>query len=197
MRTGLLIVFLRPPVLGRVKTRLAADIGKQQALDIYTRLMTHTLREAARIPCRKEAWWAAQPPDPDPAATMGFVPSLQSPGDLGKRMSTAFRKGFADGRAPVVIIGTDCPGMCTALLERAFAALGEYDSVIGPAQDGGYYLLGLNKPLDELFRNKAWSSSSVLPATVADLERHGRSCHLLPELVDVDTAGDLDQVQLP
>lgn len=197
MNRGLLLVFLRPPVLGLVKTRLAKGIGEEQALAVYKRLMTHTLGVSAPLPYAKEAWWTEGPPLPDPAAALGFAPRIQPNGDLGQRMAHAFHAGFSTGHTPVVIIGADCPELSTDLLAKAFDALAGHDAVLGPANDGGYYLLGLREPLPALFDHKAWSTSSVLAATVADLEHHRRRCHLLPELVDVDTKEDLERVQLP
>jgi hypothetical protein len=197
MNRALLLVLLRPPVLGRVKTRLAKGIGEEQALAVYQRLMSHTLDVAAPLPCAKAAWWSEEPLLPDPAAALGFAVRIQANGDLGERMAQAFAEGFSKGHTPVLIIGTDCPGISTALLTQAIDALNEHDAVLGPANDGGYYLLGLREPLPALFTNKQWSTSSVLAATVAELEHHGLRCYLLPELVDVDTLEDLQKVQLP
>ena len=194
MNRDLLIVFLRAPERGRVKTRLAATVGEDRALAVYEQLLAHTLREAAPLPCMKEAWYADAVPDKDPSADHGFMAHVQQGTDLGARMAHAFERAFASGDMRAVIIGTDCPGINSGLLREAFEALAEHDAVIGPARDGGYYLLGLRSMVDELFANKAWSSDSVLKDSLADLQRRGASYRLLPELIDVDTEADLDAI---
>lgn len=197
MNKPLLMVFLRAAVRGRVKTRLAATVGDDRALAIYTKLVAHTLKVATPLACAKQAWYSDGIPTHEPAAALGFELREQVGDDLGARMQYAFEEGFYEGYGPIIIIGTDLPQLSTALLEEAFTALKDHDAVLGPANDGGYYLLGLNASLDALFYHKAWSTPSVMAATVADLHMHKRSCHLLPELVDVDTEEDLRHVTLP
>lgn len=197
MTKPLLMVFLRAPVKGRVKTRLAATLGEDCALEVYIRLMLHTLREAGALRCAKQAWYADVVPDPDPCATHGFTSHVQTGDDLGQRMRNAFAEGFANGYGPVVIIGTDLPGLSTELLQAALDAMGDHDAVIGPTHDGGYYLLCLHAPLDALFSDKQWSTATVFARTVSDLALNGKTCHLLPQLADVDSEADLDTVELP
>lgn len=197
MTKPLLMVFLRAPVKGRVKTRLAATLGEDRALEVYLRLMHHTLREAADLRCAKQAWYADEVPDPDPCAAHGFTCHVQAGDDLGHRMRNAFAAGFASGYGPVVIIGTDLPGLSSELLQAAFDAMRDHDAVIGPTHDGGYYLLGLHEPLDALFRDKLWSTSTVFAQTRLDLALNGKTCGLLPTLADVDTEADLNAVGLP
>jgi len=110
---------------------------------------------------------------------------------LGARMAQAFAEAFGAGAGQVVIIGTDCPGLSAALLRQAFAQLVHHDLVVGPADDGGYYLLGMNRLRSELFANKAWSTTTVLPDTLADAARLGLRVAQLPTLHDVDSAQDL------
>lgn len=197
MNRPLIIVFLRAAVRGRVKTRLAATVGDERALDIYTKLVAHTLNVVQPLVCAKQAWYSDGIPVDAHVMAPGFDLREQVGADLGARMQYAFEEGFNQGYGPIIIIGTDLPQLSSALLAEAFGALKDHDAVIGPANDGGYYLLGLNAPLDALFHHKAWSTSSVLAATLADLHMHKRTCHLLPELVDVDTEADLDAVGLP
>ncbi|GAC1380996.1 MAG: hypothetical protein NVSMB30_28790 [Hymenobacter sp.] len=140
--------------------------------------------------------WLADAAGPEPTATeaqdwLALPVRCQAPGDLGERMAAAFAAAFEAGARRVAIIGTDCPGLRAAHLTQAFAQLADHDVVLGPATDGGYYLLGLRQPCPELFQNKAWSTASVLPDTVAEAERLGYRVALLPELRDVDTAVDL------
>ncbi|RPD48571.1 glycosyltransferase [Hymenobacter sediminis] len=187
-----LLLFARPPELGRVKTRLAADIGAEAALAVYRQLLTYTRGVAGPVAAHKIVWLA----EAGPAADLtdwwpGFEQQPQPPGDLGQKMEAAFAYSFARQATAVVIIGTDCPGLTTEHLEAAFEALATHDVVLGPATDGGYYLLGMRQLWSSLFQNKAWSTATVRAATMADVEHLGLRLHLLPELSDLDTGADL------
>ncbi|MBF9142523.1 TIGR04282 family arsenosugar biosynthesis glycosyltransferase [Hymenobacter properus] len=191
-----LLVFAREPVLGRVKTRLAVDIGPEAALAVYRELLglTATAVAAAQVPAT--VWLAEAPAGADPAAPRPEWPGLPwrvqpAAESLGERMSHAFGEAFAAGAARAVIIGTDCPGLTPALLRAAFEALNAHDVVVGPADDGGYYLLGLRELQPALFANKNWSTATVLPDTLADAARLGLSVAQLPMLHDVDSGRDL------
>jgi rSAM/selenodomain-associated transferase 1 len=140
--------------------------------------------------------WLADTADAVPTAAEGrewdgLQIRSQAAGDLGERMQAAFAAAFAAGSRRVAIIGTDCPGLRESHLTQAIALLDSYDVVLGPATDGGYYLLGLRELQPELFQNKEWSTATVLSDTVADAERLGLRVALLTELHDVDTADDL------
>lgn len=190
-----LLVFARVPLLGRVKSRLAASIGNEAALETYRELLAIT-REAVVASGVPVTVWLAETAGPIPtAAETREWPALavqcQPVGDLGERMAAAFYHAFAEGAGRVVIIGTDCPGLRAAHLTHAFAALAEHDVVLGPATDGGYYLLGLRAPCPALFENKQWSTPTVLAETVAEARRLGLRVTLLAELRDVDDAADL------
>jgi len=190
-----LLVFARVPALGRVKSRLAAGVGAGAALGVYLELLAHTraVVRAAGVPAT--VWLAdVAGPVPTPAETAEWpaLPARAQPaGDLGARMSTAFAAAFAAGCARVAIIGTDCPGLHADHLAQAFALLEAHDVVLGPAADGGYYLLGLRQPQPALFRHQQWSTASVLADTLAAAARLGLRVALLPELHDVDNAADL------
>lgn len=187
-----LLVFARHPELGKVKTRLAAGIGLEQALQVYRELLAHTQTVVAPLPVRKWVWLTEAGPAADLSdAWPGYNQRPQPAGDLGQRMQTAFAHSFAQGATVVVIIGTDCPGLATAHLEEAYAALQTHELVLGPASDGGYYLLGMKAVWPTLFENKTWSTDSVRADTLADAAQLGLRVHLLPELRDVDTAEDL------
>ena len=194
MNNAALIVFLRAPEQGRVKTRLAAKVGDARALQVYETLLLHTLRQAEPLRCSKAAWYADGIPSNDLSAPYGFIAHAQLGDDLGARMELAFRTAFEAGHAPVVIVGTDCPSVSEDLLREAFTSLEDHDAVIGPARDGGYWLLGMRRMTAEVFNGKKWSSDSVRRDTIADLERLGLSFALLPELIDVDTEQDLKDV---
>ncbi len=190
-----LLVFARVPALGRVKSRLAAGIGEPAALAVYQELLaiTRAAIVASGVPATV---WLADTAGPNPTATEAqewaeLTCRCQPSGDLGQRMTAAFAAAFAAGAGRVAIIGTDCPGLRAEHLLQAVGLLNDHDVVLGPATDGGYYLLGLRQPQPELFQNKTWSTASVLTDTQADAHRLGLRVALLPALRDVDTAEDL------
>jgi len=191
-----LVVFAREPVLGRVKTRLAAGIGAEQALAVYRELLALTAAAVTTAQIPATVWLAEAPAGGHPAQPRPEWPGLpwrvQPAADsLGARMAHAFGEAFAAGAGRVVVIGTDCPGLSAELLRQAFDQLLSHDLVVGPADDGGYYLLGMNKLEAELFSNKDWSTATVLPDTLADAARLGLRVAQLPTLHDVDSAQDL------
>ena len=197
-----LLVFAREPVLGRVKTRLAADIGPEAALEVYRELLALTAAAVTATAVPATVWLAEAPhPTADAAQPRPAQPRPEWPGLpwcvqppaalLGERMAHAFGEAFAAGAGRVVIIGTDCPGLQPAILQQAYAALEAHDLVVGPAEDGGYYLLGLRELQPALFANKDWSTATVLPDTLADAARLGLRVAQLPVLHDVDSARDL------
>jgi rSAM/selenodomain-associated transferase 1 len=190
-----LLVFARVPLLGRVKSRLAAGVGEAAALAIYHELLaiTRTAITEAHVPAT--VWLADTAGEDLTTAETREWPDLttrvQPTGELGSRMLAAFEAAFAAGARRVAIIGTDCPGLRASHLVQAFALLETHDVVVGPATDGGYYLLGLRATQPQLFQDKAWSTDSVLADTLADARRLGLHVAQLPELRDVDTADDL------
>lgn len=191
-----LLVFVRAPRRGEVKTRLAAGIGDDAALEAYRRLAEHTLAAAAPLAgdgVRLRVHHAPADAGGEVRAWLGGAPAYlpQAEGDLGARMEAAFGSAFREGAERVVIVGSDLPALSTALLRRAFAALDGSDAVVGPARDGGYYLLGLRRPIDGLFGGIRWSTPQVLSATLGRLRAAGAEPVLLEELADVDTVEDL------
>ncbi len=197
MRDRLIIAFLRVPEPGRVKTRLAATVGDARALDIYERLLKHTMEEVQRtgLPCA--IWYEGTLPERSAWIPHGFHAEQQCEGDLGERMAHAFEQAFKAGHAEVLIIGTDCPGVNAEIIGNAFEALTDHDVSLGPSRDGGYYLLAMRRMIPEVFRNKMWSTGTVARDTVTDLRSLGLSFALLPELIDVDTEADLADITLP
>lgn len=193
------LVFVREPVAGRVKTRLAAEIGAQPALRVYARLAEHAVAEARRLRPRAEVRVHFTPADAGAAVRrwLGHGPVYlpQPEGDLGERMEQAFRAAFDDGFERVVIVGSDLPGMSAALLRQAFDLLRRSPVVLGPALDGGYYLLGLRGAssalLTALFEGVPWSTAAVLEYTLQRLRDAGIAPVLLEPLRDVDRAADL------
>ena len=190
----LLLVFVKNLVPGRVKTRLARTIGDGKALWVYEKLLEHTRRAARGVAAQRWVCYSDFVPAADAWLEGGFAARRQEGETLGDRMQEAFRQGFAAGYGPVVIIGSDCPEVSPALLEEAFRQLASFPVVLGPATDGGYYLLGMNYLVESLFRDKPWSTPAVLAETVADLQRADIPYTLLPVLSDVDEAADLDRL---
>jgi uncharacterized protein len=189
-------VFVRAPRPGTVKTRLAREIGEQEALAVYLRLVERTLgaaREVAREGIRVRVHHAPSDAGDDVRAWIGPGPEVlpQGEGDLGARMARAFDRAFGDGASRVVIVGSDLPEISPGLIRRAFGALEERPAVVGPALDGGYYLLGLRAPAAGLFTGVPWSTGRVLAVTLERLRLEGKDPFLLEPLRDVDDAGDL------
>jgi rSAM/selenodomain-associated transferase 1 len=192
------LVFVRAPEPGRVKTRLAAGIGPQAALGVYRRLAEHTLREAAALAGEGvQVRVHHTPADAGDAvrAWLGDGPVYlpQADGDLGTRMEDAFARAFAAGMERVVIVGSDLPDVSAALLRRAFDLLDAHPAVLGPARDGGYYLLGLTRMVGGIFDGIAWSTADVLSSTLARFRAAGIEPAMLEELADVDEVEDLPE----
>ncbi len=188
-----LLIFARHPVLGQVKTRLARTIGPEAALRVYRELLGRTRAAADGVAAAKTVWLAGVPP-PAAEAFAGWAGYAQRPqpaGDLGQRMHQAFAAAFAAGATAAVVIGTDCPALTAGHLTAAFQRLATHEVVVGPALDGGYYLLGTRGLVADFFVAKAWSTATVLAATLADADRLGLRVAHLPALADVDTADDL------
>jgi rSAM/selenodomain-associated transferase 1 len=187
-----LIVFLREPRPGAVKTRLAAALGDADAALVYRALAEHTLR-ATSCPDYARVLYAT--PDADPAALRDWLPGerfeTQRGDDLGARMGNAFADAFARGATRAAIVGTDAPMVTLRHVADALAALEECDVVLGPAHDGGYYLLAMDRPRPALFQGIAWSTPAVLSATAERAGALGLSVRMLETLRDVDTVQDL------
>jgi rSAM/selenodomain-associated transferase 1 len=186
-----LLIMARHPALGQGKTRLASTIGAEATLAVYHELLAHAGAAVAGVAATKTVWLAGAPTPGAPDCWPGYAQHPQPSGDLGQRMHTAFAAAFGAGAAKAIIIGTDCPELTPDLLTKAFAQLDTHDVVLGPALDGGYYLLGMKQLIPDFFLQKAWSTASVRPTTLADAARLGLRVALLPPLADVDTAEDL------
>lgn len=187
----LLIVFSKNPVAGWVKTRLAASIGDAEALRIYEQLRELTKNATAGIDASKAIAYSDFIPNTDLLLAPDTEAWLQQGRDLGERMHRAFVKGFSLGFSRIALIGTDCPELSPFILDLAFTKLETSDVVLGPARDGGFYLVALKRPFPELFLDRTWSTSSVLNDSQRIVREHGKSCDLLPALSDIDTIDDL------
>ena len=189
MQTSLLMVFVRNPQLGTVKTRLAAIVGDKVALEIYIELMRHTAEVTHKVSADKKVFYSEKRGQHDVWTEMNFSKALQTKGTLGQRMENAFRTAFEKGYKKVLIVGSDLYSLKTSHIEKALHQLDKKEVVIGPAKDGGYYLLGLKKNLPALFCNKSWGTSTVLKETLNDLKL--KSVFLMEPLNDIDNFEDL------
>lgn len=187
-----IIIFIKNPELGKAKTRLASTLGPERALRIYEALLGHTREVVSSIPARRLLYYSSFIDEQDDWSAQLFEKHLQASGELGQRMEAAFQQAFETG-APVLIVGSDCAQLTPDILHQAIAQLEQQDVVIGPAEDGGYYLLGMNRFLPALFRDIAWSTEQVLPQTLAIAKNQGASCELLPVLSDIDYEEDWEK----
>jgi len=191
MNSNLLMIFIKNPVEGEVKTRLGSSIGSTNALQIYKKLLTHTREVALKVETNRQVWYSSMIDHRDSWNKERFDKKLQSGSDLGERMSVAFQKAFEDGYEKVVIIGSDCADITSRHIKDAFHALNTKDAVIGPSKDGGYYLLGIRKYTPDIFSGISWSTQEVFEQTVSRFEHLGLSYSVLDVLNDIDTIEDL------
>jgi rSAM/selenodomain-associated transferase 1 len=191
-----LVIFLKYPEPGKVKTRLGAVIGYDIAAELYRIFIQKTVTMAGSS--RAEKKYIAYTPVQRRLDIAREIPSrdfdyiAQHGEDLGEKMVNAFKTVFAEGHGPVVIIGSDSPTLPVEIIDEAFLQLRTADLVLSPAADGGYTLIGMNVLYAELFRGIEWSSQTVLWSTVQKAEDLGLHCILLPEWYDVD---DLDTLR--
>lgn len=191
MNAELLIVFYRNPEIGKVKSRLAATIGEEKALAVYLKMAAHTRCVSSCVDVDRVVYYSEYVDTEDNWLNEIFEKSVQMGVDLGEKMKHAFEASFNKGYESVCIIGTDCPDLTEDIVKQAFEALNKHDIVIGPAKDGGYYLLGMKKLHPQFFSNKRWSTDSVFTDTVRDIRQAALRYYLLPELSDVDEEKDI------
>lgn len=203
-----LIVFTRYPQAGKAKTRLIPALDAEGAAELQRQMTEHTLTQIRQLieahPVQVEIWFARNGDRPSASTALredqqqmqtwlgtDWIYQPQATGDLGVRMAEAFQAAFTAGVERAVTIGTDCPGLDAGLLAQAFQALQTHDLVLGPATDGGYYLIGLRQFVPDLFQGIAWSTSDVLSRTVEIAEKLGLAIAYLEPLADVDRPEDL------
>ncbi|WP_298900503.1 TIGR04282 family arsenosugar biosynthesis glycosyltransferase [uncultured Psychroserpens sp.] len=189
MTESALIIFTRNPELGKCKTRLAKTLGDQSALDIYKYLLQHTVNIAKKTEADRYVFYSESINYNDIWSNDFFNKKLQNGSDLGMRMLNAFNELLNLGYKKVIIIGSDLLDLNERVIAEASSALDYHDVVIGPAEDGGYYLLGLKKMYPKLFKNKDWGTETVRQDTLKDLQNG--NVHLLKELNDIDTFDDM------
>ena len=192
MDKNLLLILTRNPELGKCKTRLAKKIGDVAALDIYKFLLDHTGSFTKNLNVEKWVYYSEEIWENDIWDNKYYQKKLQVGTDLGERMLNAFQDGFSSGFEKIIIIGSDMYHLSQADMEEAFLRLNEHDYVIGPAEDGGYYLLGMKSLKKEVFHNKSWGTDTVLSDTLKDLE--SGSIFMLPIKNDVDYYEDIKDI---
>lgn len=188
---NLLIIFYRNPELGRVKTRLAKTLGDEKALAIYLKLSSHTRSITESLAIDKIIYYSNFADTEDVWPNILFHKKIQHGNDLGEKMHHAFAQEFKNGYERICIIGTDCFELSADIIHQAFDQLQSHDAVIGPAKDGGYYLLGMKRLIPELFKYKSWSTDTVTHDTIEDLKNLNLTFTNLLELTDVDEEKDL------
>lgn len=191
-----LLVFQKNLELGKVKTRLAASVGDQKAFEIYLQLVKHTKNIIEPIEAEKQIWYSSLVDDNDIWDLENYGKFVQFGKDLGARMANSFNNAFSDPDSnQVVIIGSDCAELTTKIINDAFEKLKFHDFVLGPAKDGGYYLLGMKTYQSLLFENIEWSTSNVLQSTLTRINDLNKKYYLLVELNDVDTIEDWEKAK--
>ncbi|MEB3159928.1 MAG: TIGR04282 family arsenosugar biosynthesis glycosyltransferase [Synechocystis sp.] len=195
-----LLIFTRLPIPGQTKTRLIPALGQGGAALLQRRLTEHIVELSHQVSLvypiavtvvytggseSQMVQWLGQ----------GLDYWQQHSGNLGDRLQAAFQAAFDQGSQTVIVVGIDCPFITGELLQTAFNALQEYDVVIGPALDGGYYLLGLNTPRPDYFQHIDWSTPQVYDQTLAKIQQNGDRLHVLPPLPDIDHPTDLEHLK--
>jgi rSAM/selenodomain-associated transferase 1 len=191
-----LIIFTRYPEPGRVKTRLIPALGAVESATVYRQMVEHTLVQAQKLQfvrplCVEIRFTGGNRDLMRRWLGTDLMYTVQGEGDLGERMGRSLQSGFNSGATSVVLIGTDCPQLDGTILEQAFQLLQNQDLVLGPALDGGYYLIGLRRYVPELFQDIAWSTSQVLAQTQDIAQGLGLAIADLPPLSDIDQPEDL------
>jgi rSAM/selenodomain-associated transferase 1 len=183
-----LIVFQKNAILGNVKTRLAQTIGEEVALSCYFEMIKSTHQQLLKVEADIFLYYSDFI---ESTLAQNWPTRLQNGKDLGERMYNAFKELKSIGFEQVVIIGTDCLELTSIIINQAFATLSSHDYVLGPATDGGYYLLGLTELTDSLFLNKEWSNESVFQTAIDTIKKENKTVFLLEKLSDIDNYTDL------
>lgn len=184
-----LLIFQKNMILGKAKTRIAATVGDKRALEIYAILIRFTHKVVKDVDAKKIIYFSDYIEE---VSSYGKDYSLmvQNGENLGRRMSNAFEEVFKQGFKKVIVIGTDCGELKPEIIQKAYDLLEFSDTVIGPAEDGGYYLIGMKKANPTIFQRIDWSTEKVFTQTIQRIKNTGLTNDLLPTLVDADTYED-------
>ena len=188
MSKNLLIVFVKNIKLGKVKTRLAKTIGNETAFEVYKVLVDKTEQAIHNLEMDKHIYFSDVVVD---TKWPNNFKTAQTGSNLGERMCNAFKDGFDKGYENIILIGSDLPDISDVIINNAFDTLTHKETVFGPAEDGGYYLIGMKQLHTFVFREKPWSTSILLEETLKELHSHTISLGLLETLNDIDTFEDL------
>ena len=192
---NLLMIFAENPEPGKVKTRLARTLGDNKALYIHLKLLEHTHAVAEKVDADKVIYYSDRIEEFGVLDYYKFPKELQKGDSPGARMNSAFGHSFAMGYAKVIMVGSDCHELSDEIISTAFKNLDDHDAVVGPAKDGGYYLIGMRRHYPHVFRDKSWTAEDVLLDTILDFKKLKLSYVLLPALRDVDEVEDLGELR--
>ncbi|PCI94866.1 MAG: glycosyltransferase [Flavobacteriales bacterium] len=187
MEKKLLIIFVKNAKLGKVKTRLAKSIGDEKALEVYNQLVEITEKATQQLIVHKRVYFSEEIIEEKWQKTSKHV---QKGAGLGEKMQKAFKKAFKDGFEKIILIGSDLPEISAEIIQEGFDSLDKNEVVFGPAEDGGYYLVGMKKSQPFIFENKPWSNPKLLETTLKELGKQDVSFSLLKILNDIDTFED-------
>ena len=196
-KSSCLIIFAREPEEGRVKTRLLNALPVSVVTDLYKAFVEDVLNLAKKVRCQKRMIYYTASNSTLPflsAFKKDFILRKQKGKNLGERMYTALKESRKVGFERIVIIGTDCLTLTTDDINRAFQKLQAFDCVLGPSQDGGYYLIGLNDSIKDLFYHVPWSTADVLRLTLERINQLKKRVFLLEKREDIDTIGNLQRL---
>ncbi len=186
-----LIIIAKRPEKGKVKTRLNSAMTDEKSLELYTYLLENTVIKLKSIP-EIDTFIAHAPEDSDSYFSKFGIKLIPLPkGDLGQRMFYAFKNVLSSGYQKAVLVGTDIPDLTGSTILQAIKALTHSDIVFGPAQDGGYYLVGIKKPIKEIFEDVPWSSKHTLEKSIERAKYHNYKVDFTEELSDIDTIEDV------
>ena len=197
MQKNYLMVFVKNLIPGTVKTRIAKDIGMDAAIEVYKELLVYTAEVVDKVDNEKTdkgIYYNQYVELYDDWDNDAYQKHVQEGNELGDKMLHAFTTAFEKGYEKIVIIGSDSLEVTEKHIQEAFTALDKNDLVFGPAEDGGYYLLGLNNIFPAIFEEKEYSHQHVLNEAIDEVEKFGMSYHLLERLHDIDTMEDLKRV---
>ncbi|HAA78362.1 TPA: hypothetical protein DCE37_24960 [Candidatus Latescibacteria bacterium] len=189
------IVYLKAPVAGQVKTRLQSRYTPEQAADLYRAFIRDTFATTQKIDAdRFSAHYDGQGDVVDDLVPNGWNVVAQAQGDLGSRMLHSLRHAIGSGASRVILIGTDIPSLPAAHLSAALSRLEQADVVLGPTSDGGFYLIGTRVELPDILGEVEWSSPHTFEQTAGAIQTARHTLSLIPPWSDIDTPTDLDLI---
>jgi hypothetical protein len=192
MSNELLIIFAKNPVLGLSKTRIADETDDRTALRVYQLLLEHLNNNLQKLTYDVHIYFSDFIPGPHENPFSGqFSFHVQSGPDLGFRMHEAITRSYKKGYKKIILAGSDIPDLTPEITDQGFSELNSGDVVLGPATDGGYYMIGMNHPHQAIFKSISWSTAQVMNQTLNRLKKHQLSYYILPELEDIDTWDDV------